>query len=332
MTTQITVNQHYVPRFYLDNFANSQRFNWVFDKRHGSVRLKNNRSLCSSDHFYDLPATLGPDNVELLQIVERKLSQIEAIGERMIGAILKGAERLDLSHIQSPGSYERLNPFQIRNLSGFIALQYLRTEAAREMITRENYALAEDLVKSIAAEQGKSVDTAKFDLKVSENWIKWYHIDSMMKFPEFTEYFEKKIFVIGLNRTSTPLVTSDNPVAMCPHEYDDCPALNSKGMRLLFPLSPQVIICMYDPSIWGRRMEPWDGRPMLLSKEDVSNFNNMQMLSSRRQLYARERDDLNFAKCLSTRHPRLFAFDQGRKPVSTESQRLHLVKSLMGKL
>jgi Protein of unknown function (DUF4238) len=329
MTRQIKINQHYVPRFYLDNFADSERFNYVFDKQYRSIRRKPNKSLCSSDGYYDLPLTLDENNEVLFQIIENQLTKVETIGERMIQAILNGVAKVDLNLIRKPGTYKRLKGQQIHNLAGYIALQYLRTEAARELIRREHKATAHDFVKTVAERIVPSFDINKLEWKVNENWIKWYHILLMADFKEYIKYFEKKIFIIAINRSSQALVTSDNPIALLPHEYDQDPKLDSTGMRLIFPLSPKVAICMCEPRYWGRRLREWDGQPMLIEEDEVELFNEMQLLNSQKQIYGQRSQDLEFALELCQRYPTVFMFDETGEPRSRPIDRQRLVYSLL---
>jgi hypothetical protein len=329
---QLKINHHYVPRFYLDNFADGERFCAVFDKQHRKVTQRSNKSLCSSNHYYDLPATLDVSDQALFQVVENKLSKTEETGKRMLKAIMNGVGRADTNLMRLAGVFKRLNGWQIRNLAGYIALQYLRTESARELIRREHNAIGMDLVRAAAAKIDPTYDTKKLGTwAVSEDWVKWYHILAMFDFPEYSPYFERKIFIIGVNTTGKSLITSDNPVVLIPHEYDDDPRLDSYGMRLVFPISPTIALCAYEHRFWNR-LSIWDGQPKVLEEQEIELFNEMQLLSSRKQIFGVNSADLNFAGPLCERYPDVFVYDQSGLPKSAPDERKRLVRSLLSDL
>jgi hypothetical protein len=329
MAQQIKINQHYVPRFYLDNFADEERFCAVFDKQHRKTTRKNNKSLCSSDHYYDLPATLDAGDEALFQVIENQLSKVEEIGQRMLQSIIKAVAGADAGLMHKPGVFKRLNGWQIRNLAGYIALQYLRTEAARELIRREHNAIGMECVIELAAKIDAAYDAKKVGRwSVNENWIKWYHILSMAEFRDYFHYFERKIFVIGVNSTRKSLITSDNPVVLAPHEYDDDPRLDSYGMRLVFPISPTIALCAYEHRFWNR-LSVWDGQPKLLDEDEIDLFNEMQLLSSRKKIFGKTSADVGFAALLCDEYPNVFMFDHSGNPKSNPAERKRLVSSLL---
>ena len=50
-----TKKQHYVPRFYLSNWANEKGQIWVFDKSLKKSFQANIKDVASSNYFYDIP-------------------------------------------------------------------------------------------------------------------------------------------------------------------------------------------------------------------------------------------------------------------------------------
>lgn len=50
---QITVSQHYVPKFYLKNFSTNSKV-WAFDKQKGNCFCSNVDHICTENYFYEL--------------------------------------------------------------------------------------------------------------------------------------------------------------------------------------------------------------------------------------------------------------------------------------
>lgn len=65
----------------------------------------------------------------------------------------------------------------------------------------------------------------------------------------FAETLYNHLWVIYVNKTETSFYTSDNPVATIPHKfhkYMSYSGFNSDGIEIVFPISPTLLLGMYD--------------------------------------------------------------------------------------
>lgn len=274
---QVTINQHYVPQFYLRQFSSSPGKIWCCE--HRSERFKQReRSIervCSSEHFYDLPATLEDESSELFQIVEKQLCAVESIGKRFIRSCLAGYE--ELVHQKFREEAIGRPPSRVfKNLAAYMAIQFLRTESARILV---RLSLDSDTEVDLAR-VGSSLSHA--DWCVNENWIKYYHIRCISDFRDYMQYFLKPIWRFGINQSRTPLWTSDNPVSLVgPHASSTRLDFRSYGLRIAFPLSPSIVLILHEPDRFSR-MKHLDGKPLKLSEHDVNTLNQAQFNQSTR--------------------------------------------------
>ena len=274
---QITINQHYVPQTYLRRFQAGDKLIWSFDREKHSAgrRARAIKSVCSSDHYYDLPATLDRTSVEFFQRVEKDLQRVEDIGTRFLQSSVNGLSKI-LGQPIDPRQWQRPPIRLYKNLTDYVALQFLRTEAARKIVRIGLHDMTRQHMQEIADEIAPGVDVSSWNFRVRENWIKYYHILTIYNFRDYGDYFYKKIWRFGINSTEHVLWTSDNPVAVLSQKPDSTrPDLEEHGVRIAFPLSPQLVLIMYEDKYY-QRMASLDGKPISLSVDDVSELNELQ--------------------------------------------------------
>ena len=49
----MTKNQHYVPRFYLRNFADKNGYLWAYDTQNDCIKKVKPESICSEKYLYE---------------------------------------------------------------------------------------------------------------------------------------------------------------------------------------------------------------------------------------------------------------------------------------
>jgi len=104
--------------------------------------------------------------------------------------------------------------------------------------------------------------------------------------PKFATILSKKKWVIRENNTQTLLWTSDNPIALH-NDYDledfGNMGIASPGIEIHFPLTPNLILLSYDPTVTGITTDPTDS-------EHVRRHNCYQVESSVRYLFSKNND------------------------------------------
>jgi hypothetical protein len=100
-------------------------------------------------------------------------------------------------------------------------------------------------------------------------------------------------WIIGVNKTSTPLYTSDNPVVKWGHfkspilSYD---GFASPGIEIAFPLTPNFILLIFDRGVFPEMAARLDNKVSQLNEENVTYYNSLQVLQSFRQVYCSTRN------------------------------------------
>jgi Protein of unknown function (DUF4238) len=275
---------HYVPQFYLRRFTDSAGRLWVWDRDMDRVFPTGPRSIAAESGFYFLTAFIDEGHDPL--IMERQFADLEGevsvITDQWLDWIRHGelGDRLPV-----PDANREL-------VSLFLALQFLRTEDARSILV------------AVAESAGTVME--------SENERRALHTE-MLWSDQLVASFARRIrdcsWIFGRTSTSTPFVTSDNPIAF--RSPDNLMWLKagvlSEGTYLVFPLAPDVIMyCHPDEGPWrNARLSRLDCHisPVTFTDELVESENSGQVFMASRFVisntasFDRERE---FAKTIGT--------------------------------
>lgn len=319
VTMTVAKIQHYVPQFLLRNFGNGKKGQvWVFDKMTGRTFSTNAKNIASESRFYDFQ--LGGNSVSL----EPMLSSLEGSAKPIIKAILN-ADSLDVI-----GEDEKLT------LSVFFSVQLTRTKTFREQwndfprMLREHLeaqgeqvasgSQAAELIRDPTENESKA-QTAKFMVEASQH---------------FAPHFATKLWLLAATTRRHPFILSDNPLTL-QNMTDMSPrgnlGLSVPGIEIYFPLSPVRALAMWCPSLGdvvresaqalrrlygGRKADKADdadsllsleealrtGRPAMYTKENVENFNSLQVARSERYIFSSV-NDFHLAEDMIRAHPNL---------------------------
>lgn len=219
---------HYVPQFYLRRFVNSVGKFWAWDKQKDRVFSTTPKSVAAETDFYWLHEfeTLGHDPLTLEKQLSDLEGQVALFTEQWLGWINSGSAG-DKIPIPTPNR---------KIVSRYIALQFLRTADQKDLhsaiyqIDHPNEALTPEKRTRLHTELLWDLKT----LKVIERHI------------------GKAIWIFGVNRTSTPFWTSDNPVAFKTANNKMWIKIGfiSKGTYVVFPLSPSVVLYCHERKYW----------------------------------------------------------------------------------
>ncbi|WP_396655627.1 DUF4238 domain-containing protein [Microbacterium sp.] len=229
---------HFVPRFYLKRFADRDGRLWVWDRIADRVYATNPSAIAAETHFYfhtDL-AEHGHDPLTMESQFASLEGTASVLTERWLGWI----------RAHHPGDTLEVSRDDRDTVGLFVALQFLRTADTRDTLAK------------FASRNGAPAPTGAEARGIHLN-VLWDEdlVDSIAsRLIDCTWVFAK-------NGSSTPLATSDNPVAF---RTDDNRmwlkrAILSEGTYLVYPLAPDVIMYGY----------PTDGR---YGTAAVARFNN----------------------------------------------------------
>lgn len=264
---EITINQHYVPRFLLDGF----RVNSVAEElaKVNVLRIRNNKLLFnqsvkevfSQNYFYD------KDNF-IENFIE---SHIETPSSKLINQFRSGA-------------FHSLN-VDCQCLTKFLCCQLMRTQEALNESLRyseeHTYHIAEELLEQneIAYEDDvRNLFSIEFqDRDAKRSVIAQLVLDSVL----ISKGMEDLRFHILINKTSEDFIISDHPVIKYNWFYKDLSALGvaglmNKGVQLFLPLSHKLYLCAYDSTVYKYGAKNSDVSEVL-SLEDVRFLNTIQV-------------------------------------------------------
>jgi len=267
--------EHFVPKFYLKNFTLKEDKIFVFDKRTQISFNTNINNIAGEQYFYDLIQEYEPDKT---QMIEHFFSALES----------------DLKHsldntLQSISGKRRITLRQKDEMSFFIAIQLMRTREQREYI-KDHFG---KFFKALFRETHNLSDIEKValdQLEIDPDFAKILHTQLLFDadiINSTISTLNKHIWLIGINNTTLPLYTSDHPVVKKAHKKDRLHSnlgLESEGIEIAFPLTPKYILIIKEGQYF-KALKNRNYKSILLKREDVSYYNELQIFQSDRQIY-----------------------------------------------
>lgn len=256
------INQHYVPKFYLRNFANVKDQVLSYDKIHSEGYLTNIRKTASERYYYNLPDELterskvasnslldiSSENNNQQEQVENSLACLEGLTKPIIDKLINVC-REDSNSKKALILGSELD--RVR-LALFIAVQIVRVPKYRqalylfdEEIRRKSGELLSSINKSIYSDETLQLMNVSSESVAREMQLAQLLDlnDGMVPFL-FTNLFNWNWTFYSINIDASYL-TSDNPVCIIADpSVISLPILNY-GTYVSFPLSHDVLITIY---------------------------------------------------------------------------------------
>lgn len=287
--------QHYVPRFYLSGFTNPKGKLSCYDKAGDKVYTTSPAEAAQETDFYEIKPGTTKETVPV-NMVENRLAIIERHYAPLIGKLIKAADT------------GKMTIDQLEEIAPFVAVQWLRTKAVRDMthymIERAYQTLCDDLIKLNFP--GKN---AKVRATYPKEAMAAFHAEQMFDGKTIMEIairLVQHIWVIGINRTNHLFYTSDHPVcrrANC--EFDGRPGTGFRdpGVEVVFPLDSHHVLLIMERNHF-RAWRPYDAKTRDLTEAQVADYNRLQVRNSGQRLYCAE-DDFDDARGLCAQEPEL---------------------------
>jgi hypothetical protein len=293
--------QHYVPRCYLKNFANSDEQIWAYDKSTDKVFLSSVEGVASEKFFYDSEKL---DNAAgQKQFIEKALSLLEGQARTVFQELL-----LRLNGSQSA----RMLPNEKYFLSHFIAVQMLRTRENRiqiEQMTNQFSAWVHSfLTEEMIAASGDRIPPLKISEKQLAEMQGMFLSDPNVLF-KYADILDSHFWIILQAAPGCTFLTSDHPVGKKANVHKPLRSISgiaSKGIEMVFPLSPSYCICLHERTYFEKQLERFkpleNGVHVLRDTAHMEYYNHFQIMQSNRFLFGNS-DDFTFAKLVCTEEP-----------------------------
>lgn len=331
-----TKKEHYVPRCYLENFATPGQRIDVFDKWKLMTRTNQDiMNIAMENGFYDLDILGLMDDLEPEVYEKSKSDLMKIVGtdtwEDVI-AIIGNKKYIEKEHFSElEGAYSKVlksvidksyngQSWVLTNckamakhekelLAFFIAVQVIRTKRFRTNIEDMIAGAAQMIAYKSQMDNPDALPKETFEVRANSDFVKLQH-SMMILAPQvkmfLTDILESHIWVMCVNKTDIPFYTSDAPVVKIPHKYDkfmSYAGYASHGIEIAFPISPKLLLCMYDAKTYGPIFEDLQFYE-ISDVEEVKFYNLQQVAHSYRCVFAIG-DDFSMAKKYCEKYPDL---------------------------
>lgn len=254
---------HYVPRFYLKNFADKKEQFWVWNKDNQNSFKSNAYGVAAENYFYRVPDFIDTETDPLF--LEYDLANLETKAASILNRWIKVLEQIE------PMQKMDMNEEERHIISYFIAIQFFRTADQRDIL-------------AIFAETRGGYES-ELSPKEKINLHAQFLCSSEL-IMDMTSRIEESIWLFAKNNTETPFWTSDNPV--CFKTGDNTmwlkgPGIMSEGTYVVYPLTPKYVLYCKESTFWSKiKMANNALSPVDFSTEMIEHENAGQVFSCKR--------------------------------------------------
>jgi hypothetical protein len=255
--------QHYVPQFYLRNFATKGKKGYLvccFDKTTRKAFRPNIKNIAGQTRFYDFIDGSGNE-----VSIEESFSDIET------------ETSLALQELIENPRISTLLPHK-KTLAHFFALQESRTQVFRDA--------QNDLIKN--ANQRFRKDGFSFPVPTKDEEKEFQACFLIDTSSDFANVLLEMKWILIINRTRKSFWTSDNPIFKYNPIKSDLVGnlgLKCEGIQVHIPISPHLVIVICDPIGYARENDE------ATAEFPNIDFNNSgQVLHSRQHIFSADND------------------------------------------
>lgn len=323
---QVTINQHYVPQFYLNNFSHNNKKGKksidVFDIDLNKI-LRNQRieNVAFEKYFYDIDLEKYLNNISGLRLLlikvylkikfglRFKISQFKNLNtiENILATVESNTSPIFTKIIEKSETYtkwERENCFLINEdeklkIATFLAVQFLRTPKIRQSFQEANTVLKAQIIQEFHyRDTGEIIDLNELIEEINSEDIKNQHLNSIFteNTKKIVDIFNKHSWVFYKNNTNVDFITSDSPISTKATKDETLMSyggINSPGVMIIFPITKKLILVMYENEL---NMNQENKKLIMCNDSDrIEAHNIVTFLNCHRFLYGnkKEFDKLN---------------------------------------
>lgn len=262
--------QHYVPKFYMKNFADfNNKVSVYIIKSKETIPNIPFDSQCYKDNFY------GKDHV-----LENEFGEREIIWRNIIARIIDNKELSDDDIIQ----LKRFALYQRQRTEGEFEYHQAERKELRIKLTNDYYS-----TKGISADSTVEKELSDYANECNEEFSP---IDSVAFADNQSNIIDDLECLIITYNTKNKLIFSDVPVISINQFHKFSIGYSCVGLIMLYPITPNKLIVIYDSKMYTK----YKGRLYINSKneKEVKTLNILQFLSAEKTIYARNSEDFPF--------------------------------------
>ena len=283
--------QHYVPQFYLRQFAQKKRKSYYikcFDKSELKSFPANIRNIAGESYFFDPPGSNQPIEKWLARLERRFAKSYYRLIEHQKLKRLSASDRIAISY--------------------FVSVQWVRTREHREFLRDFSTQLKNRLEEKNVSDQLRD----ELEMMLRDDFIVSFQIEDMKtNVNQMARIIRRMKWILLVNNTELPFWTSDHPFTRYnpvdpPHSYMGNLGLLCRGIQIFFPLTPRLSLQLCDPVAYYHF-------PNLMEAEfgNAVFQNELQVDGSFRYLFSTT-DDFSLAKRRIEEYPELGSTDRQR--------------------
>ena len=306
-----------MPKGYLEAWCIPNKNQvYVFDKKQEKSRINHIDDVASERFFYDLNlAGMTEEEVKRYGLEGIDLSKFDENQyiENSFANNIEGAYKDLLLHIvdraQNMTPWEKENCHfitlnDIVTFSIFMAFQDIRVKSIRQNVEDTS-----NCIQQILADLGANERTIN-EYKISASASKLIHgrmIFNSKEICDIAHIFSNHIWVLLVNKTKTSFYTSDNPIGTTAHIHDSVlgmNGINSRGVEIYFPLSPNVLLLLFEKS-YHQEFSKYDRRVVeIFDSAVVDKYNTRCTLNALRFVISNS-NDFSIVDEMIDRHPNI---------------------------
>ena len=265
----ITVDQHYVPRFYMKNFSLVKGTGkkekvfisfFQFDEKLYREHIPT-KTICYENYFY------GEDGE-----IEKEFANREKVWARIINDIIE-TKNFDL------------DDDNIRKLKQFAIYQYHRTLASYKYGTRMMSEILSQPIINNNPELDENIIKSMVNKKVEEE-ISVADIISCCD--EEVDIIEDLDLAIVKNDTAKKFITSDMPVIVINPFCIQKAGIANVGIVIMFPISPELLVLIYD----GKIYKNCKNGMAIVDENEIEKINMYQVISAEERILSKNINEL----------------------------------------
>jgi|GEM_PF-2747247 len=272
---------HYVPQLYLKGFCHDPKQSelFVFDKIDKRQFPSNVINVAQSRYFHDSAPKYIAEG-EPPQKVEDLIAVLE-------GTLFKPQLETFISEVEGNG----ISEVRREAMAFFLMLQMLRTNEYRQRMDALFKQGLQPLVE-FAERTGCPYpipDLSHMDA-YEQNMASYWHGLLLLDWIGIywrSQPLTKHIFLVGVNNSSTPFWTSDNPVIHTCHikPFSTWEGLEAEGTEILYPLNHRLILVLRERTYFADD-QSFDGKCKEFTEQEVIEANANQLAQCSRQVYS----------------------------------------------
>lgn len=253
--------QHFVPKFYMRQFADSnKKFSVFLAEKKTVLPHVPYESQCSKNYFY------GSDAVW-----ENKLSTMEGKWAKAIGYAAK------------EGDYDEATA---RLLKQYAIFQRLRTPAESDYRKQEQSELYEQVIKMQFDKENLDDETKKACSQIAKEG---FSVEDMLDVVNEQQCLINDLQTLIIEyKTKERLISSDTPVVAINPFHMFSIGLGIMGLILFYPISAQRLVVIYDAKMYPK----YRGHKLAYSSDgrEVVALNDYQLVSASKILFGSNED------------------------------------------